>query len=166
MKAWKIALITGAAATSAVGYAAFPFDNVDTRTFGPFNCPTCQGQTPIPDDSTLAFLKRYELEQNKITNQMYNYFLPGAKIVICNGNVCTTYEKTNSNDWYAVKQEAIKSSPPRGGSGTGSGKGSGSGGSGSGTGDGRGKGGSARDDDDGKGVVTVGKPGRAKDGKK
>lgn len=170
MKAWKIALITGTAGIAAISYAAFPFDDVDGRTYGPFNCPACQGQFPIPDDATSAFIKRYELENRRITAQVHTVLLAGAKMVICNGSVCITYQKTTSTDWYGIRTETIiRNPPPR--AGTGSGKGSGGsggigGGAGDGTAKGSGKGGSARDDGDAKGVVSVGSARSAKEGRK
>jgi hypothetical protein len=52
---------------------------------------------------------------------------PGDKIIIRNGEVCTTYQMTDSKDWNAIDRKSITGVRPGGGNGTGGG-GSGGGG--------------------------------------
>ncbi|WP_143584185.1 hypothetical protein PWP89_08885 [Stenotrophomonas rhizophila] len=127
MKRWKIAVLAVSVCLIPVAVAAWSIGS-GTSTFGPLHCNTCWGQGPIPDVATDAFLRHYV---NANAYQAYGKTFykqnPGDKIIICNGEVCTTYQMTDSRDWNAIDRKSITGARPGGGNGTGGG-GSGAGG--------------------------------------
>ncbi|EPG2418316.1 MULTISPECIES: hypothetical protein [Stenotrophomonas] len=95
--------------------------------FGPVNCDACKGQRPEPDVATKAFLLKYmQITNRERKGTHLEPIQTGAKVIVCNGSHCTTYQMTDSNDWNGTTQEAITQSP-RSGVGSGSGQGSGQG---------------------------------------
>ena len=107
MKRWKVAVLAVSVCAIPVAVAAWSIGS-GTGNFGPLHCNTCWGQAPIPDVSTNAFLRQYV---NANAYQAYGKTFykqnPGDKIIVCNGEVCTTYVMTDSRNWHGLHREAI-----------------------------------------------------------
>lgn len=121
MKRWKIAVFAVSVCAVPVAVAAWSIGS-GSGTFGPLHCNACWGQAPNPDMSTRAFIRKY-VDDNAYQAYGKTFYKqnPGDKIIVCNGEVCTTYEMTDSRDWNGIHREAIVGQRPGGGSGTGGG---------------------------------------------
>jgi len=78
--------------------------------------------------STRAFIRKF-VDDNayQVYGKTFYKQNPGDKIIVCNGEVCTTYQMTDSRDWNGIHREAIVGQRPGGGNGTGGGGGGGGG---------------------------------------
>lgn len=107
----RYVLIAVVLIASPLALLAWPIeDPFFKRVWGPYRCDACRVESPIADAGTLAYINRQEASKKRSHRSVR-----GEKYIICSATVCTVYEKTSSEDWLGVQQDAIAPAPPRAG---------------------------------------------------
>lgn len=112
MKKWVPCVVTLTLVFGAFALFAWPLPSPDDpRIYGPVRCVNCPVQAPIADDITQAFLKTYGTRIGYKGHDATFFPGTGARFIVCNLEMCTTYQLSDNHHWHGIEQKRI--TPPR-----------------------------------------------------
>lgn len=114
-------------AVLAWSYHVYAGKDSSQDIWGPYFCTRCTLSTPMPDVATTAFIQRMEIANYPGVGLLI-YRATGDKYVICNGQFCASYTRTDDKNLFlggeVTRQEtAVQRSRSSARSGGGSGDG-------------------------------------------
>jgi len=114
MKKWISAVVALALVLGAFALFAWPLPSPDDpRVYGPVRCVNCPVEAPIADDITQAFLNTYGTRIGYKGHDATFFPGTGARFIVCNMELCTTYQLTDNRHWHGIEQKRITPARPR-----------------------------------------------------